>query len=180
MIDFIYRFDPNARERPERPADSEEACRRLREGNREFARLFDLPGSAESHAHVIALDPFLFGGRGEGAPAQSPFAVILGCSDARAPAELLFSQAQPDVLTVETIRFLDHAAMSESFDLDLLDAECVRLVKEAQDQEHRQGCELPHAYRKQIYDLIIGEATRLRPDMPIAFCRETFEMWDEY
>jgi DNA repair photolyase len=93
---------------------------------------------------------------------------------------LLFSKVEPDVLTIETIRFLDHPAMAESFDLELLDPECVRLVKETEGQEYRQGCELPHAYRKQIYDLIIGETTRLRPEMPIAFCRETFEMWDDY
>ena len=61
MIDFIHRFDRSGTAAAERPANADEARQRLVDGNREFARLFDPRGSAESHAHVVTVDPVFFG-----------------------------------------------------------------------------------------------------------------------
>jgi carbonic anhydrase len=58
-----------------------EALERLREGNRRFVA--NGPGPA---------------GRPSGV--QQPFAIILGCSDARVPAELVFSQGFGDLFVI--------------------------------------------------------------------------------
>jgi len=64
-----------------------EALARLREGNRRFvegARQSDL-----SHAR-----------RAELVDGQQPFAVILGCSDSRVPAEMVFDQGLGDLFVI--------------------------------------------------------------------------------
>jgi carbonic anhydrase len=99
MLDFIYRYDPAVVHAPG-PADAEEARRILVAGNDAFARLFDLREGDGPRAHVIPVDPVQLGSTGDRAPPQSPFAVVLGCSDARAPAELLFSQASNELFVV--------------------------------------------------------------------------------
>ena len=58
-----------------------EALRRLREGNARFS------------ASVIGPDAFLSSGhRAELVQVQEPIAIVLGCSDARVPAEIVFYQ----------------------------------------------------------------------------------------
>ena len=50
--------------------------------------------------HIIPVDPrdlgFSLGGAGTAS--QKPFAAILGCSDARVPVELIFSEGPNDIL----------------------------------------------------------------------------------
>jgi carbonic anhydrase len=66
-----------------------EALDRLREGNRRFA------SDASSHASVGFSTRRL-----ETAPNQEPFAVILGCSDSRVPAEIVFDQGLGDLFVI--------------------------------------------------------------------------------
>lgn len=62
-----------------------EALDRLREGNRRFVeRLLKLPDRLPSELSA----------------GQSPFAVILGCSDSRVPAELVFDQGLGDLFVI--------------------------------------------------------------------------------
>lgn len=66
-----------------------EALQRLREGNRRFI------------ANVRSLDTLLSQTRrGEFSIGQQPFAVILGCSDSRVPAELVFDQGLGDLFVI--------------------------------------------------------------------------------
>src|SRR4249920_2929207 len=68
---------------------AEEALERLREGNRRFAA--NIEGGA-----VPATQP-----RRDALPAdQMPFAIILGCSDARVPAEIVFDQGLGDLFVI--------------------------------------------------------------------------------
>jgi spore photoproduct lyase len=94
--------------------------------------------------------------------------------------ELLFAKVKPDVMTIETIRFLDSAAIEECFDTSLLDEDYLAAMKSTDGADHLQGCELPHEYRKEFYEFFFNEIGRLSPETPIAFCRESFEMWDEF
>ena len=65
------------------------ALARLREGNRRFVD------------HVVSLEALLSHARREDhARAQRPFAVILGCSDSRAPAEFVFDQGLGDLFVI--------------------------------------------------------------------------------
>jgi carbonic anhydrase len=66
-----------------------EALERLQRGNQRFvsnARNFDTP---EHHNR-----------RAELAAGQSPFAIILGCSDSRVPAEMVFDQGLGDLFVI--------------------------------------------------------------------------------
>jgi carbonic anhydrase len=66
-----------------------EALERLKEGNRRF-----VAGDGSNHA---------FAGRarrGDLATGQAPFAIILGCSDSRVPAEIVFDQGLGDLFVI--------------------------------------------------------------------------------
>ncbi|MBI1852673.1 MAG: carbonic anhydrase [Planctomycetes bacterium] len=68
---------------------AQDALERLREGNRRFqsgVRSIDSPTSQTR--------------RGELAAGQEPFAVILGCSDSRVPAEIVFDQGLGDLFVI--------------------------------------------------------------------------------
>jgi carbonic anhydrase len=66
-----------------------EALRRLREGNRRFV------------AHRSTTTPHLTRDeRAELVAGQEPFAIILGCSDSRVPAELVFDQGFGDLFVI--------------------------------------------------------------------------------
>jgi carbonic anhydrase len=99
MLDFIYRYDPDG-DAPGHPTTAEEARLRLVEGNLAFAEMFERRDAREPRRHVIQVDPVQLGSTGDRAPPQRPFAVVLGCSDARAPAELLLSQASNELFVV--------------------------------------------------------------------------------
>ncbi len=66
-----------------------EAVERLREGNRRFV-------SEVRSQHVFASEAR----RNELAVGQEPFAIILGCSDSRVPAEIVFDQGLGDLFVI--------------------------------------------------------------------------------
>jgi len=68
--------------------DAHEALEALREGNRRFAS--SLGGTA----------PLTHDRRAELAAAQYPFAIVLGCSDSRVPAEIVFDQGLGDLFVI--------------------------------------------------------------------------------
>jgi carbonic anhydrase len=66
-----------------------EALQRLRDGNRRFTSNIDDPqGFPESVRPVLLSRP------------PEPFAIILGCSDARVPAEIVFDQGLGDLFVI--------------------------------------------------------------------------------
>jgi carbonic anhydrase len=66
-----------------------EALERLRDGNRQFAA-----GGESAGGLVGATRP------GELVGGQEPFAIILGCSDSRVPAEIVFGQGLGDLFVI--------------------------------------------------------------------------------
>lgn len=66
----------------------EEALKRLEEGNRRFT------------AHLRSLANLCPDRRAELVAGQAPFAIILGCSDSRVPAELIFDQGFGDLFVI--------------------------------------------------------------------------------
>src|SRR5713226_4262447 len=68
-----------------------EALARLREGNRRFVAGVDDAEATLRQTHRLAL------ARGQG---QQPFAIVLGCSDSRVPAELVFGQGFGDLFVI--------------------------------------------------------------------------------
>lgn len=68
---------------------AEQALQRLKEGNKRFVEGNMLEQRAFSHLQ-----------RDEIAEDQNPFAIILGCSDSRVPAELVFDQGLGDLFVI--------------------------------------------------------------------------------
>jgi len=102
-VEIIYRYSsPGAPTLP-RPQDAEAARLRLSDGNHAFATLLDsLSEGAGLARRVIDVDPRDLGLlQGEhSSPPQHPFAVVLGCSDARVPIELIFNEGPNDLFVV--------------------------------------------------------------------------------
>src|SRR5579862_7749185 len=106
-IDLIYRYDPAHPEVKPPPATAEEARRLLEDGNRRFARWIEgcvqaQDANTEAPSFIVPCTaPDLGMPTAEGAAArQSPFAVLFGCSDARVPAETIFSQLRNNLFVV--------------------------------------------------------------------------------
>ncbi|MBN8549012.1 MAG: carbonic anhydrase [Deltaproteobacteria bacterium] len=66
-----------------------QALQRLKEGNLRFASGSQSRDTSLSHARRVELSK-----------GQSPFAIILGCSDSRVPAELVFDQGFGDLFVI--------------------------------------------------------------------------------
>ncbi len=66
-----------------------EALERLREGNRRFASNVRDVDALATHTR-----------RAELAAGQAPFAIVLGCSDSRVPAEIVFDQGLGDLFVI--------------------------------------------------------------------------------
>ena len=67
---------------------SREALERLREGNERYIN------------NVRSVDSMLSHSRRGDMALQSPFAIVLGCSDSRAPAEIVFDQGLGDLFVI--------------------------------------------------------------------------------
>src|SRR5829696_2777298 len=68
---------------------AQEALDRLRAGNRRFVSEIDSPSPSTTQARPSDL-----------AAGQEPFAIILGCSDSRVPAEIVFDQGLGDLFVI--------------------------------------------------------------------------------
>lgn len=102
-VEITYRYADDATQLRDRPADAEDALRRLDEGSGAFAGLFAGPdGQAEPARRVIPIDAGDLGllSSGAASPRQRPFAAVLGCSDARVPIELIFNEGPNDLFVV--------------------------------------------------------------------------------
>jgi carbonic anhydrase len=106
-IDLIYRFDPKAPLVRPAPADAAAARHALEEGNRRFAKWTD--NCVEAHGAGRDVPPLVMPcslpdlgiPTADGLAAkQAPFAVLVGCSDARVPAEIIFGQLRNNLFVV--------------------------------------------------------------------------------
>lgn len=105
-IDYIYRFDPKNPSAKPLPTDAAHARATLEDGNRMFSRWME---SCRTGAvpdgeprYIVACNGLEVGmPRSQGSmPRQTPFAVVVGCSDARVPTEMLFGQGFNDLFVI--------------------------------------------------------------------------------
>ena len=102
-VELTYRYGTSAGTGKARPADPEAARQRLNEGSRSIASLLEAAARGSDVARrIIPVDARDLGLAGDDptAPAQRPFAAVLGCSDARVPIELLFNEGPNDLFVV--------------------------------------------------------------------------------
>ena len=98
MTRISWVYDASLPSVGQEPANPSEAMALLDSGNAEFAAL--RPGADEPHVHRVSAAELGFGSVPGVAPAQTPFAALLGCADARAPLELVFMQSANDLFAV--------------------------------------------------------------------------------
>jgi carbonic anhydrase len=105
-IDYIYRFDPKNPSAKPVPTDAEVARHILENGNRLFSRWMEscrTSSFSEGEPRYVVpcngLEVGMLRTQGE-MPKQSPFAVVVGCSDARVPTEMLFGQGFNDLFVI--------------------------------------------------------------------------------
>lgn len=101
MFELIYRADPAGAVPRQMPRTWEEARQLLVRGNHDFAEMTD-SHQTQKNTLVIPFDPRAIGwGVGNGdAPAQAPFAAVLGCADARVPTEMVFGKGCNELFVV--------------------------------------------------------------------------------
>lgn len=122
MVEIVWHYDPR-NPVADSPRDAAEAQQRLADGNRAFAGLAGQEPHSETKERVVipiaGRDLGLAAAPGA-APAQEPFAAILGCADARVPVELIFGlhanqafvvRVAGNVLSNETLGSLEYAVV---------------------------------------------------------------------
>jgi carbonic anhydrase len=99
-MDLIYRYDPYQPLTVSPPADAEAALEIMRQGNKRFVEIVERMqratlGEAVDSPMVIPVNPLSLGLPLWPAAAQdqSPFGIVVGCADARAPVEQIFDLA---------------------------------------------------------------------------------------
>jgi carbonic anhydrase len=135
-MDVIYRYDPFEPIVHQPIGDADEAIAYLERGHGRFATIVkqlhrEMMGGPAPRQIVIPSNslslglPLVSGS----VPAQTPFALVLGCSDARAPVELIFDQSPNDlfvvrvagnVLGVECLGSIDYAVANLGKSLKLI------------------------------------------------------------
>ena len=102
-VEITYRYRTHAASERIRPTDPEEARSRLNTGNAMFATLLHgLTAAGTVRRRVVDVDVEDLGitaGESE-VPRHRPFAAVLGCSDARVPVELVFSEGPNDLFVI--------------------------------------------------------------------------------
>src|SRR6478735_1600428 len=105
-IDYIYRFDPRNPSVKPPPIDPEVARQNLEDGNRLFSEWMRScrtssvsPGEPRYVVQCNGLEVGMVRSQGQ-LPKQAPFAVVVGCSDARVPMEMLFGQGFNDLFAI--------------------------------------------------------------------------------
>ncbi len=106
-MDVIYRYDPFAPLVPRQIPDAKAALKELISGNDRFSQVVrrmqeQTMGQGNNDPIVTQINPISLGlPLYPGAmPIQSPFAVVLGCSDARVPTETIFDQFCNDLFVL--------------------------------------------------------------------------------
>jgi len=132
MIDYISRFDPKNPSVKRHPPDAEAARKTLEDGNVMFSRWMEscrmnTPTQGAEPQYIVpcnGLEVGMVRAQGE-MPKAAPFAVVVGCSDARVPTEMIFGQGFNDLFVIrvagnvlgdECLGSVDYAlnALSES------------------------------------------------------------------
>ena len=121
-LEVTYRYRLGGSGKARRPQDAAEARSRLAMGNQNFATLLAQSRNDGAVARrLVELDAADLGivGPGDAPQAQKPFAIVVGCSDARVPVELIFSEGPNDLFVIrvagnglgsDVLASLDYAA----------------------------------------------------------------------
>jgi len=106
-MDIIYRFDPFAKIEWKNPKNNKEALQLLTTGNDRFATMVAqmqsaATGEKQHPPTIVPINPVKLGVPLVSGlePAHSPFAMVLGCADARVPVEQILDCSANDLFVV--------------------------------------------------------------------------------
>lgn len=106
-MDLIYRYDPHQSIQIDSPRDAASAMKVLSDGNRRLTSLVARMqkatlGEETENEVVVPICPLTLGVPlwAGAVPTQQPYALVLGCSDARVPVEPIFDQSFNDLFVV--------------------------------------------------------------------------------
>lgn len=106
-MDIIYRYDPYKPIRIRQLATPDDVIKELETGHRRYVEITrrvhdEMVGNAPVGQIVIPSDPLslAFTHLTGAEPIQAPFALVLGCSDARVPVEQIFDLSPNDLFVV--------------------------------------------------------------------------------
>ena len=92
----------------------------------------------------------------------------------------LFSQVEPDVLSIDTVQRMSAKTVHRTMDLSLWDPSFVEaLDMGALEMDGKYFGPLPDEKRLEVYDFIIDEVREVNEHVPIGLCLESYEMWEK-
>jgi carbonic anhydrase len=132
---LIYEYDPYQPIDCKTPADADEALAELLAGNQRFAHIVDCMhrvtlGEKVKSPDVIPVSPMSLGLPlwADGTLDQAAYALVLGCSDARAPVEQIFDQAFNSLFVVRIAGNVLGTECLGSIDFAVRNLKTLRLV----------------------------------------------------
>ena len=103
-IEYTDPFDANSPDSKGPPIDAQSARQALEDGNRMFSQWMQncRTGKTTGTRYVVQSNGLATAmvRKSDSMPKQAPFAVVVGCSDARVPLEMLFGQGFNDLFVV--------------------------------------------------------------------------------
>ena len=130
MLELIYRYDPDDPIKQPLPSTPAEAITMLEAGNAAFASLMSSLDTATTQTHVIPVSARDLGlpEPETGSLSQDPFAIVIGCADARVPVELVLGQAANDLFVLRVAGNVLGTEVIGSVDYALHNLPTVRLI----------------------------------------------------
>ena len=91
----------------------------------------------------------------------------------------MFEEIEPEVITMEPLRFHTCEQLSQNFSPDLLDPEFMESMQTMPDGvDAWQKAQFPTPMRLRMYRAVLDEVARISPHTPVALCREKRTVWD--
>ena len=95
--------------------------------------------------------------------------------------ERLLTETTPESIGLFMLAWMDYAELESCIDLDLIDPEFAKAVRERADEMSGVTAgPFPHAVRAEIYGFLFNEIRRHNADVPVFLCTETLEMWQQF
>ncbi len=93
----------------------------------------------------------------------------------------LLSRVRPDVISLCLFGWMDTWLAKRSLDLSLWDGEFLRAMDDASvEMFGKKFGPLPHEARAKLIRFLIDEIRGVSPEVPIALCLESLEMWQQF
>jgi len=110
----------------------------------------------------------------------SPMIPVVGWEkELRNMVRRMFEETDPEVITIEPLRFNTYEQLCERFQPGLIDSEfleSMRTIPEGAPEEDKYN--FPTDKRVMMYKVVIDEVARISPHTPVGLCREKRTVWE--